>query len=208
MGIDVYRILKDRNELLELRDLVKASPQSIIEAKKPKKQKEQKQMVVKKELIETYGLPSDIANEAQRMANAYPDVYVFENTVRYLVKSILGKKHGGKWWDEENVVPNAIKRAVESRKSQERQNRWHSQRGSHEIFYTDFGDLSSIISVNWNEFRSLFPDLKWIQSRMEEIEQSRNIIAHNNPLPPREVGRIDMYYKDLQRQLGKGNTAD
>jgi hypothetical protein len=188
--------------------LVKASPQPIFGATQLRKQKEQKPMVLKKEIVETYGLPSNIVNEAQRMANAYPDVYVFENTIRYLVKSILEKRYGAKWWHQKDVVSNAIRREVEARKNQERQNRWHSQRGSHEIFYTNFGDLSSIISTNWDDFKSLFPDLKWIQSRMEEIEQSRNIIAHNNPLPPREVDRIDMYYKDLLRQLGKESIAN
>jgi len=36
---------------------------------------------------------------------------------------------------------------------------------------------------------------------MKQLELSRNIIAHNNPLPPREVERIKMYLEDLKRQL-------
>jgi hypothetical protein len=106
-----------------------------------------------------------------------------------------------KWWDEVNVVPAEVKKKVKNRQKQEGKNRWHYKRGSHEIFYTDFGDLSSIISNNWKEFESLFPNLRWIQAKLEEVEQSRNIIAHNNPLPKREFNRIDIIFEDLRKQL-------
>lgn len=207
IGIDVYKIVKDKDELAELRDLVKTTTQPIQRQKPLKKREGEKPMIIRKKIVETYGLPSNLEKEAQRMAEVYPNVYVFENTIRYLVKTTLEKKHGNNWWHEGNVVSNDIRKEVKKRREQEQQNRWHSERGSHEIFYTDFGDLNSIITTNWSDFKSLFPDLKWIQSRMYEIEQSRNIIAHNNPLPRREVDRIEMYYKDLLRQLGKQNTA-
>jgi len=82
-----------------------------------------------------------------------------------------------------------------------RTNKWHSERGGHEIFYTDFGDLSSIISRNWEEFKSLFPNPQWIQAKLEDTELSRNIIAHNNPLPTREFDRIELFLDDLRKQL-------
>jgi hypothetical protein len=208
MGIDVYRILKDLGELTELRDLVKITPKPVSTSTSIKTREEEKPMTIRKRIVETYGLPPDLTKEAQRMANVYPVVYVFENTIRYIVKSTLENKYGTDWWFHENVVSNGIRREARKRKEQEHHNRWHSERGSHDIFYTDFGDLSSIISANWSSFKSLFRDLRWIQVRMEEIELSRNIIAHNNPLPSREVDRIKMYYMDLLRQLGKQNAAN
>ena len=117
------------------------------------------------------------------------------------MKSVLAHSFGEKWWSQPEVVSNDIKREVERRKALEGANRWHYKRGSHEIFYTDFGDLSLIIGNNWKEFKPLFPSLRWIQAKLEEVELSRNIVAHNNPLPKREFDRIDMVLGDLQKQL-------
>lgn len=94
-----------------------------------------------------------------------------------------------------------IKREVERRKALEGAHRWHYTRGDHEIFYTNFGDLISIISTNWGVFQPLFNRFGWIQAKLEEIELSRNIIAHNNPLPKREFDRIELSFGDLKKQL-------
>lgn len=135
------------------------------------------------------------------MADVYPDLYVFENLMRYVVMNELEKKQGANWWIEPNIVSNTIAKKVEDRKSKEGTNRWHSKRGNHEIFYTDFGDISDIITNNWKDFKSTFPNLKWIQTRLEETELSRNIVAHNNPLLKKECDRIKMFLDDLKKQL-------
>jgi len=203
MGVDVHRILKNNpSEINELQKLISATPQPIIQDnKKIKKTEKDQQILIEKRIVETFGLPKNLSNEAVRMADVYPKLYVLENLVRYVVKSILEKKLGQKWWDEPAVVSAEVKKKVKNRKKQEGKNRWHYKRGSHEIFYTDFGDLDSIIANNWKEFEQLFPNLRWIQAKLEEIELSRNIIAHNNPLPKREFDRIDIIYGDLKKQL-------
>lgn len=203
MGIDVHRILRSNiSEIKELQKLIGAMPKSIIqENRKSKKTEKEQQILIEKRIIETFGLPKNLSNEAKRMADVYPKLYVLENLIRYVVKSILENKLGTKWWDESNIVSVDVKRKVKNRKKKEGKNRWHYRRGSHEIFYTDFGDLSSIIANNWKEFESLFPNLRWIQAKLEEVELSRNIIAHNNPLPKREIARIDMIFEDLKKQL-------
>jgi hypothetical protein len=89
---------------------------------------------------------------------------------------------------------------VEKRKRQEKENRWHSKRGVHEIFYTNFGDLSRIVATNIKEFKKVFGDLQ-IEAEMKKLELSRNIIAHNNPLPPKETKRIEISLDDLRKQL-------
>ncbi len=80
--------------------------------------------------------------------------------------------------------------------------RWHIRRGEQEIYYTDFGDLRSMIQSNWTDFEDLFPDQNWITSRLDELEASRNIIAHSNVLDDREIGRIALYLQDWTRQVG------
>lgn len=201
IDVDVYEILKDREEeLKELQSLLKAAPLVVTETRKEKKREKERAIVIDKRIVKTFGLPQNLGKEAQRMSEAYPDMYVFENLVRYVVKSVLEKKHGKNWWNEPDVVSKTIKRNVEGRKRKEGKNRWHSKRGSHDIFYTDFGDLNSLIITNSNEFKEVFGDLE-IEAEMRQLELSRNIIAHNNPLPSREVERIRMYLDDLKRQL-------
>jgi hypothetical protein len=134
------------------------------------------------------------------MSKAYPDMYLFENLVRHAVMTVLEKKYSKDWWNVPNVVSNEIKRDVEKRKRQEKENRWHSKRGVHEIFYTNFSDLSRIVATNIKEFKKVFGDLQ-IEAEMKKLELSRNIIAHNNPLPPKETKRIEISLDDLRKQL-------
>jgi len=203
MKIDVHRILKDdQDELSELRELLRATPSITVTTPAKERRKDKEQVItIGKKIIDTFGLPQNLSKEAERMSEIYPHLYVFENLIRHVVAGLLKTKYGKDWWTEPDVVPNPIVRKVEDRQSKEGQNRWHSERGSHAIFYTDFGDLSSIISNNWEEFKSLFPNLRWIQTRLEETELSRNIIAHNNPLPMKECDRLKMFLDDLKKQL-------
>ncbi len=62
--------------------------------------------------------------------------------------------------------------------------------GASEIYYTDFGDLTSLIRNNWEEFEDLFSDVNWVVTRFEELEKSRNIVANNNVLEQHEITRI------------------
>jgi len=80
-------------------------------------------------------------------------------------------------------------------------NPWHGKRGSAPIFYTLIDDLKSIIKNNWGDFASLFPNQTWIDTRIGEIERSRNIIAHNNPLAKRDIDRIKLYFEDWEAQV-------
>ena len=70
------------------------------------------------------------------------------------------------------------------------------------IYYTDFGDLGSLLQNNWPDFEDLFPDRNWILARIGELELSRNIIAHSNTLDERELLRIRLYLQDWIKQVG------
>jgi len=199
--IDVAKFL-GKEELDELRKLKEIRVVSLVK-KQPKVTKkvipETVTIKIGEELIDQFSLPKKLAKEARKMAEVYPRLYVVENSLRHLIVHTLRKKHGDTWWNCR--VPTAVKRSVESRKRQEGKNRWHTRRGGHNIFYTDFGDLGSIIINNWEDFKEIFPSQRWIQTRIDEIELSRNIIAHNNPLPKREIKRLELYFEDLKRQL-------
>ena len=124
-------------------------------------------------------LPKKLVDEATKMAGVYPVVYVFENSVRNLVSSVMTTKYGEKWWDVK--VGAKVKGIVRERIEKEDKNRWHGRRGAHPIFYTDIGDLKSVITGNWPDFQDIFPNQQWVAGKIDEIEMSRNVIAHPFP---------------------------
>lgn len=145
-------------------------------------------------------IPKKIINEAQKMSYAYPYVYLFENSARFLIVNVL-QQHGNNWWNEK-ASSDAIRNA-QNRKDKEQVNRWHAKRGSHPIFYTDMHDLYSIIVKNWDDFKDIFPNQTWVKSRFDEIELARNIVAHNNPLPNDEITRLKLDLKSWVKQISK-----
>jgi hypothetical protein len=140
-----------------------------------------------------------IKRDAEKMSEVYKNLYLFENSVRYVILSVMGLRYGSNWW--ETKVSKEIKDKVGKRMAAEKKNRWHSKRGVHRIFYTDIEDLCAIITTNWQDFKDMFPDLTWVKSRIDSIGLSRNIVAHNNPLPNREIQRLKIYFGDWIRQL-------
>lgn len=197
VGIDISKYLSTE-ELEEIRSI--ASPR-IIE-RIPSKKKVRKPIPVyiesKVPIIDPF-LPNNLIKDAQEMARIYPMLYLFENSVRNFIKIILSSKHGQDWW--QSRVPNKIKKKVKKRIEAEEKNRWHGKRGAHEIFYTDIDDLFSIISTNWDDFKDYLPNLEWIKVRINEIEISRNVVAHHNPLNPNDIKRIKIYFNDWVKQL-------
>ncbi|TXK18648.1 Swt1 family HEPN domain-containing protein [Homoserinibacter sp. GY 40078] len=143
---------------------------------------------------------ADLRASAMKALPAYLAFHVFENSAREVVSERLAEKLGPEWWDQAASIK--LKGKVEGRQKSEGRDRWHMRRGATEIYYTDFGDLASLIQNNWEHFEDLFPDINWVVSRFDELEKSRNIVAHNNLLEAHEVGRITLYLRDWVRQVG------
>lgn len=144
--------------------------------------------------------PARVRRDAMQAFPAYLAFFCLENAVRQLVMERLSENHGSDWW--EKCTSKSIRDQVSSRQEKEGKNRWHTRRGEHEIHYTNFGDLKDILISNWEDFDELFPDQNWISSRLDELESSRNIIAHSNVLDDRELERIELYLDDWIRQVG------
>jgi hypothetical protein len=139
--------------------------------------------------------------EAKLMADkVYPLLYILENSIRQFIVRTLAAVHGDAWW---TTVPTDTKRKVQSRKDKEGSMPWHGRRGVHEVYYTDLDDLKKIITsdVNWPHFENLLRSQQWIRQRLEEIETSRNVIAHSNPLARHDLDRLVVYFGDWQRQI-------
>ncbi|WP_147251539.1 Swt1 family HEPN domain-containing protein [Blastococcus sp. TBT05-19] len=143
---------------------------------------------------------SSIRSSAMASLPAYLAFFCLENAVRELINDRLSELHGAEWWDVK--ASSALRKKVEDRRDKEGANRWHVARGAHAIYYTDFGDLRSLLQNNWPDFEDLFPDQNWVLSRIGELELSRNVIAHSNTLDEREMIRIRLYLQDWIKQVG------
>jgi hypothetical protein len=134
------------------------------------------------------------------MASVYIAFFCLENAVRELIQEKLAELHSAEWW--EKCVPENIKNSVNNLKEKEKKNKYHTQRSTTLIGYTTFGQLSLIITNNWEDFSDLFPDQHWIKSRFNDLEMSRNIIMHTGTLEEFEIKRIENITRDWIKQVG------
>jgi len=141
-----------------------------------------------------------IRGNSLEMQYAFRLLFVLENTVRELITSRFVELDGAGWFDQRATAP--MKTKVEQRKESEEKNQWHAGRNRDPIFYLDFGDLARLIGNHWAVFQDLLPGQAWVQSRLEEAERSRNVIAHTNVLSSEEVSRLEMYLRDWIKQIG------
>lgn len=198
-AIDISKVLT-QEELSALRGL-QAQPSQVVKKIVSKKMITQLKIMQFATGLQVQAplLSDKILREAGEMAKVYPIIYTFENSVRNVISLVLTKKYGANWWDTQ--VKPKMQQKVKERMDKESANRWHGKRGSAPIFYTEIRDLITIIRDNWIDFVSLFPSQSWIESRISDIEMSRNIVAHNNPLAKRDVQRITVYFEDWVDQL-------
>ncbi len=150
-------------------------------------------------------ISDEVARQAERMAELYPKLYLFENSARLLIKESMEDAYGDDWWDVK--VSRSVQDKVNERKAKENESRWHSKRGEHEIFYTDMDDLKKIIDNNWDLFSPWLGQRFQMQSLFHEIELSRNIVAHHNPLSKADIDRLESNFKVWKRQLEEGSGS-
>ncbi len=149
-------------------------------------------------------LPAQQIQDAVKMASdVYPLLYVFENSVRHFVSGHLQNAFGPKWWEEDGLVPSGVKKTVEINKANEGRARYHTQRTADAIYFTNLGDLARIVRTGkgWKVFGDLFPRDTFFPELVAVIEDSRNIVAHMNPLPRRDIDRIRGRFDDWMRQI-------
>ena len=144
-------------------------------------------------------LESQFLAEAQRMSVVYAAIHSFENAVRATVTKAMTEEHGATWWDK---VPERIQKTSKTRMEEDAKFRWHGARGTTEINYCDFGDLSSIIVTNWAVFEDLLGNMEWAKATLNSLEKSRNIVMHSGSVAKEDVERIGMNIRDWIRQAG------
>lgn len=144
-------------------------------------------------------LPARILTEAKKMADVYPYIYLFENSVRNVIITVMEKKYGTNWWHEK--ASTKTRGIVDSRMASDKKNKWHGRRGAHPIFYSDIDHLGDIITTYWKDFEPYFPSLPWIKAKLEIIEASRNVVSHNNPLSEDDIASVKLNFKQWTKQI-------
>jgi hypothetical protein len=138
---------------------------------------------------------------AVQMQKHYRILYVLENIVRDLIVTRFTEAAGSADWFDARASAD-MKKKLEQRQKAEEKNEWHTGRNRQPIYYMDFGDLARLIVNHWSVFEDLLPNQVWVQSRLDEAERTRNVIAHTNVLAAEEGARLEMYLRDWIRQIG------
>ncbi len=152
------------------------------------------------------GIPSldeELVTKSRKMSLVYTAICAFENSVREFVAKKLFEEKGANWW--ELCVHKEIRDKAENRKKAEKDIRWLTPRGGSMIYYTEFGDLISIIAKpgNWVFFEvHIGSSIDWAKQIITTLEKSRNIIMHSGELAPTDIERIGMFIRDWSRQVG------
>lgn len=148
-------------------------------------------------------LGDEFTIRASRMSQVYTAIAAFENSLREFVSNKLQEAHPEKdWWSDPEVIPSSIKSKAEKRQAEEDKIRWHSPRGDDSIYYSDFGDMISIIVKNWDLFEPHCNDQEWVKFHLKTLERSRNIIMHSGELGRVDIERVGASIRDWLTQVG------
>lgn len=148
------------------------------------------------------GMTANHAREAEQMATkVYPALYVFENSARDLISRVLKAAVGDDWWAK--VVPQKVRDKAAQRKRDEAKDPWHGKRGAALIDYLDVTDLPSIVSAPkaWPHLKLFFERPSWFQELVNELNVSRRVAAHMNPLEPDDIKNVEAAFRKWAKVL-------
>jgi len=156
------------------------------------------------ETSQRLGIPllnEELVVKSRKMAIVYIAICSFENSVREFIEKKLFEEKGINWWDLV-VIKKEIRDKAENRKESENDVRWLTPRGNSLIYYTEFGDLLSIMWNSWDFFEIHIKDIDWAKQIITTLEKSRNIIMHSGELNQSDIERVGMYIRDWVKQVG------
>ncbi|MFI5253773.1 MAG: hypothetical protein ACHQQQ_15245 [Bacteroidota bacterium] len=166
IGIDIFKFLKNNTDqqdrIQKFLSSGKSEDGGRIQKIKQPKSSPIKILKVKDTTIEDTLLPGKITEDAKKMAEIYPFIYIFENSVRNFVRMAMDKAFPTGWWNENRITTDVFKKAVQ-RKGIEGKNLWHGSRSDNMLDYIDFDELEKVISKNTE---TLTPYFKGLPSRL------------------------------------------
>jgi hypothetical protein len=140
-------------------------------------------------------IESSIRAEAARMAPHYEVLYSLEKTIRRGVCDQLQAADSG-WWS--TCVPEQLRKEAEKRQKKE-VDTGVTPRSDDLIDYLTLGELSDVISANWDVFGAVFSSRKAVERVMSSLNTVRAPVAHCSPLAEDEVVRLRLTVRDWFR---------
>ena len=134
---------------------------------------------------------ADLRREAARMSELYEVFYCLENSIRKLVSDILAEAEGAKWWGSQRVHEQRIRLPAEQRWRKEIDS-GVTARSDKMIDYTTFGELSQLITDNWDLFETIFQSKTAVSNVSNQLNLLRGPIAHCCPIAEIEQERLNL----------------
>lgn len=143
---------------------------------------------------------SSMRVEANRMSEFYEIFYCLENSIRNLVSNILFEADGADWWIGSRVDEERIRKPTTLRRKKEIDS-GITARSERLIDYTTFGELSQIITDNWDLFEAVFNSKTAVSNISNQLNLLRGPIAHCNPTDELEQDRLNLAVRSWFRLL-------
>ena len=138
--------------------------------------------------------------EAAEMSENYEVFYCLEQAIRKIIAETLEDAAGTDWWNSARI-PADIKAGVAELLRKERDN-GITPRSDNLLDYTTFGQLSVIITSNWDLFEPTLKSRRGVERVMANLNLLRGPIAHCCPMAEDEVDRLRLSVRDWFRLFG------
>lgn len=140
-----------------------------------------------------------LREEAALMAEYYQVFYCLEQKIRQLIVGRMTSIVGADWWDTPRV-PTDTKLSASKNRQREVES-GITPRSDNMIDYTTFGELSGIITTNWDVFEKAVENKPAVSRVLHALNLLRGPIAHSCAMTPDEIHRLGIAVKDWFRQL-------
>ncbi|CAN7280333.1 Swt1 family HEPN domain-containing protein [Pararhizobium sp. LjRoot255] len=154
----------------------------------------------RKRQLEDYDqFEKEVRYEASLMSEYYEIFYCLEISIRKLVSQTLIEAEGASWWSSARV-PLGVVTEVASRRKKELDAGFDS-RSDNEIDFTTFGELSSLITQNWDLFEPIFSSKSAVSTILNRLNVLRGPIAHCCEMSEDEKLRLELTVRDWFRTI-------
>jgi hypothetical protein len=120
---------------------------------------------------------TEVRRNAARMSELYEVFFCLENSIRDLVSTALFESEGAEWWRSKRVDETRIRKPCGDRRDRE-VGSGVTPRSDRPIDYTTFGELSQLITDNWDIFAPVFSSKTAVSNITNQLNVLRGPIAH------------------------------
>jgi hypothetical protein len=137
---------------------------------------------------------ADLRAEASRMSQFYEVFYCLENSIRKLISEVMIEAEGADWWGSTRVDDKRIREPASVRRKKELDS-GVTPRSDELIDYITFGELSQLITDNWDLFDPIFQSKTAVSNVANQLNLLRGPIAHCNSTDDLEQERLNLAVK-------------